>query len=256
MTPQVPTGGNPIQQPFSFQQNVTSQQPAVYVPDAWIFTVDRHHLPPTSRPSSRPPKAEPPKFDGNPRNWPMFIQSFKVQIHDTCFSDVERQHHLFTSLTSEIQNNLGEALLNPGLYPFAPTELHRKFGNPRIVSTACSSALLKLPFFKDSDYESLKSISSTLHSVVATLQLGGYRLELHNSTTLAQLVGKFPPILRSKWAKVSYQIQNRLPTILDLDGWLDDVTMAEYFVLASTLPPSFSPATIRKRATTSRESRS
>jgi hypothetical protein len=206
------------------------QQSSFYTPDAWIFTIDRHDSPPTSRPSSRPPKAEPPKFDGNPRNWPMFIQSFKVQIHDTCSSDAERQHHLRTSLTSEIQNHLGETLLNPGLYPFALKELHRKFGNARIVSTACSSSLLKLPSFRDSDYDSLKSFSSTLHSVVATLQLGGYGSELQSSTTLAQLVGKLPPNLRSKWAEVSYKIQGRLPTIIDLNSWLDDVTMAEYFV--------------------------
>ena len=68
----------------------------------------------------------------------MIIQSFKVQIHDTCFSDAERQHFLRTSLTPDIQNSLGEAILNPGLYPFALKELHRKFGNARIVSTACS----------------------------------------------------------------------------------------------------------------------
>jgi hypothetical protein len=184
----IASGSNPFMQ----------QQSSFYTPDAWIFTIDRHDSPPTSRPSSRPPKAEPPKFDGNPRNWPMFIQSFKVQIHDTCSSDAERQHHLRTSLSSEIQNQLGETLLNPGLYPFALKELHRKFGNARIVSTACSSSLLKLPSFRDSDYDSLKSFSSTLHSVVATLQLGGYGSELQSSTTLAQLVGKLPPNLRSK----------------------------------------------------------
>ncbi|KAI9549572.1 hypothetical protein GHT06_007543 [Daphnia sinensis] len=223
------------QQTFPSQRSVPDPQPTVYSPDAWIF-VNRHDAPPTFRSSSRPPKAEPPKFDGNPINWPMFIQSFKVQIHDTCFSDAERQHHLRASLTTEIQKNLGEVLLNPGLYSFALKELHRKFGNPRIVSTACSSSLLKLPSFKDSDYESLKQFSSTLRSVVATLQLGGYGLELHSSTPLAQLVGKLPPNLRSKWAEVSYRIQDRLPTILDLDTWLDDVTMAEYFVRVGVNP--------------------
>ncbi|KAI9554932.1 hypothetical protein GHT06_020212 [Daphnia sinensis] len=213
------------QQTFPLPRPVPDPQPTVYSPDAWIFAVNRHDAPPTLRSSSRPPKAEPPKFDGNPINWPMFIQSFKVQIHDTCFSDAERQHHLRASLTTEIQKNLGEVLLNPGLYSFALKELHRKFGNPRIVSTACSSSLLKLPSFKDSDYESLKQFSSALRSVVATLQLGGYGLELHSSTTLAQLVGKLPPNLR-----------NRLPTILDLDTWLDDVTMAEYFVRVGVNP--------------------
>jgi hypothetical protein len=94
-------------------------------------------------------------------------------------------------------------VLNPGRYPFALTELHRKFGNPRIVSVACSSSLLKLHSFKDSDYEYLKQFSSMLHSLVATLQLGGDGLELHSSTTLAQLVGKLPSILRSKCDEVS-----------------------------------------------------
>ncbi|KZS01609.1 Uncharacterized protein APZ42_001683, partial [Daphnia magna] len=190
----------------------------------------------SSTTNGRPPKAEQPKFDGNPISWPMFIQSFKVQIHDKCFSDAERKHHLRASLTTQIQNHLGEVLLNHGLYSFALKELHRKLSNTRIVSTACSSSLLKLPLFKDSDYESLKQFSSTLRSVLATLQLGGYGLELHSSTTLAQLVGKLPPTLRSKWAKVSYRIQDRLPTILDLDTWLDDVTMAECFVRVGVNP--------------------
>jgi hypothetical protein len=136
--------------------------------------------------------------------------------------------------------------------------LHRKFGNPRIVSTACFLALLKLTSFKDSDYESLKSFSLTLHSVVATLLLGSYGLELHSSTTLAELVGKLPPILRSKWAEESYRIQNRLPMILDLDGWLDDVAIWRNIssMLASTLLPSFPLAITQKSTTTSKESRS
>ena len=120
-------------QTYMLQRLVWASQPKVYSPDAWIFAVDRHDSPPTSRSSSRPPKAELPKFDGNPRSWPMFIQSFKVLIHDTCFSDAKRQHHLRTSLTTDIQNNLGEALLNPGLYPFNLKELYWKFRNARIV---------------------------------------------------------------------------------------------------------------------------
>ena len=113
------------------------------------------------------------KYDGNPLNWPMFIQSFKVQIHDTCKNDAERLHHLRNHLTTEIQQHLGQALLNPGLYQHSLMELQRKFGNPRRVSTACSSSLLKLQAFRDNDFKALKTFASTLHSVVATLRLGG-----------------------------------------------------------------------------------
>ncbi len=144
-----------------------------YIPDEWIFDVDDDTRA-TVRSSTKPPKSSLPKFDGNPMNWPMFIQSFKVQVHDTCLNDAERQHHLRNCLTTEIQQHLGQALLNPGLYCYSLVELHRKFGNPRIVSTACSTSLLKLQPFRDNDYNSLRSFASTLHSVVATLRLGGY----------------------------------------------------------------------------------
>lgn len=44
---------------------------------------------------------------------------------------------------------------------------------------------------------------------------------------LAQLVAKLPPILRSQWANVSSSILGRLPNIIDFNGSLDFVAMAE-----------------------------
>ncbi len=37
-------------------------------------------------------------------------------------------------------------------------------------------------------------------------------------------------VLLGKWADVSYLIRDRLPNIADFDSWLDDTSMAEYFV--------------------------
>lgn len=143
------------QQTYLPQRPSHAPQQKVYSPDARIFAVDRHNSPPTFRPSSKPPKDNQPKFDGKQINWPMFIQSFKIHIQDTCFSDAERQQPLRTSLKTNCQKNLGEVLLKPGVYPFVLKELHWKIGNPRIISTAYSSSLLKLSSFKDSDHESL-----------------------------------------------------------------------------------------------------
>jgi hypothetical protein len=64
-----------------------------------------------------------PNFDGDPRNWPMFIQMFKIFAHDTVNSDAERIAHLHDALTPEIRKNIGGALLNPGLYHHALHEL-------------------------------------------------------------------------------------------------------------------------------------
>jgi len=213
-----------------FIGGTTAPEVDPFIPDEWINNITANA--PAIRNGIRPPKLDLPYFDGNPMDYPMFIQSFKVQIHDTCTSDAERQRHLKNCLSKEIQQRLGQALLNPGLYHYALTELHRKYGHPRIISTACATALASIQSFRDNDFKALSLFSSTLHSVVATLQLGGYGAELHSSSTLSQLVQKLPPGLRSRWAEKSYLIECRLPNIADLDGWLDDVTTAEYCVRA------------------------
>ena len=162
----------------------------------------------TNRSGVKPPRMKVPTFNGDPRNWPMFIQMFKVFIHDTSGSDAERMAHLHEALTPDIRKTLGSALLNPGLYQHALSELLKRYGNPQIVAQACSSSLLKLNSFKDGDFQALKTFSAELHSVVATLRLGGYGMELHSNHTLSQLVSKLPPALKSRWGEKSWAMNH------------------------------------------------
>jgi len=165
----------------------------------------------------------------------MFIQMFKVFVHDAVSLDAERIAHLNEALTPEIRKNIGGALLNPGLYHHALNELHKRYGNPQIVAQACTSSLFKLRPFKDNDFNALRAFSADLHSIVATLKLGGYGMELHSHATLSQLVSKLPPTLRSQWGKKSWAMQPTLSTVEDLDQWLDGVTMAEQSIRAGLL---------------------
>jgi hypothetical protein len=141
-------------------------------------------------------------------------------------------------LTPEIRKNIGGALLNPGLYHHALHELHKRYGNPQLVSQSCTSSLLKLQSFKDNDFNALRAFSANLHSVVATLRLGGYGMELHSHATLAQLVAKLPPALKSRWGEKSWAKQPQLSTVEDLDKWLDDVAMAEHSIRAGAMESS------------------
>lgn len=74
------------------------------------------------------------------------------------------------------------------MYKFTLCELYRKLGNLQLVSTACILLLLRLNSFKDGDYEAFRYFSSTLHSVIATLDLGGYQADLRSGSTIMQLV--------------------------------------------------------------------
>ncbi|KZS19715.1 Uncharacterized protein APZ42_013762 [Daphnia magna] len=199
-----------------------------YTPDAWIHTLGSQNTT-MNRSGAKPPRMKAPSFDGDPRHWPMFIQMFKVFVQDTVSSDAERIAHLYDALTPTIRKDIGGALLNPGLFQHALSELHKRYGNPQIVSQACASSLLKLQPFRDNDYKALRAFSADLHSVAATLRLGGYGMELHSHATLSQLVSKFPPALRSRWREKRLSMQPHLPTVEDFDQWLDGVAMAEQF---------------------------
>jgi hypothetical protein len=210
----------------------------VYTPDAWIHGLSAAHAAP-GRSSIKPPRMKAPSFDGDPRNWPMFNQMFKVFVHDAVSSDAERIAHLHDALTPAIRKDIGGALLNPGLYQHALNELQKRYGNPQIVSQACTESILKLRPFKDNDFNALRSFSADLHSVVATLRLGGYGVELYSHATLSQLVAKLPPALKSRWGEKSWAMQPTLASIEDLDQWLDGVAMAEKSIQASSVESSY-----------------
>ncbi|KAI9549417.1 hypothetical protein GHT06_004464 [Daphnia sinensis] len=123
-----------------------------YTPDAWIHTLGNQNTA-MNRSGAKPPRMKAPSFDGVTRNWPMFIQMFKVFVHDPVSSDAERIAHLYDALTPAIRKDIGGALLNPGLYQHALSELHKRYRNPLIVSQACTSSLLKLQPLRDNDFK-------------------------------------------------------------------------------------------------------
>ena len=98
-----------------------------------------------------------------------------------------------------------------------------------------SPAVRRLTRFKYGDTKALRDFSAKLHSVVTTLQYGGYGIELQSCTILRQLIDKLPTVLRSKWAEVSWSLQPRLPSIIDFDAWLDNKAMAKYHLNAESL---------------------
>lgn len=66
-------------------------------------------------------------FDGDPRNWSMFIQMLKVLVHDAVSSDVERMAHLYGTLIPEKRNRRSATeSWNLPTYPQRTPEKKRK----------------------------------------------------------------------------------------------------------------------------------
>ena len=121
----------------------------------------------------------------------------------------------------------------PGAVSLRTQRATQEVRQPTNRSSSLHIVVIKASFVQRfDDFEGLRSFSADLHSIVATLKLGGYGMELHSHTTLSQLVAKLPPMLKSRWGERSWAMQPTLSTVEDLDQWLDGVAMAEQSIRA------------------------
>ena len=157
--------------------------PAQYKPDALLFDPPEFNRD-TGFTVTKPPRSQVPRFDGNPRKWPGFIDAFRVLIHNTRGNDMERLSHLQNFPVPEFRNVIGDSLGNPGLYQKTLCHLQETYGNPRAVAAACSTGLKSLQSFKDGDPVALKKFSMSLRFIVSTLEAVGYDGELYTNSTL------------------------------------------------------------------------
>ena len=212
--------------PSSYQDN------AVPLPngnshDAWINAPDfTFYQRPTS--AYRPPKLELMKFDGNPLNWPLFIQSFKAQVHDAVSNDAERIAHLNNCLAPEVGAHLGIALRDPGLYRYALQELQATYGSQIVIAKSCSSILRSLRSVHQGDYAALSKLSATLKSVVATYQLCGFESELKSYDTVDRVLQCLPERLQERWYYSVCEKFTHVPTLVDLSNFINNAFRVEY----------------------------
>ena len=198
--------------------------------------------------NTRPPKSRVPRFDGNPRNWPNFIASFKTHVHDVCANDQERLTHLKSHLVPLLADSIGSALNVPGLYQATLRALQRDYGNPRAVAASCSADLLKIQPFKDEDPQGLRRFTLNLRAIVNTLELGGYGGELYANSSLRALEDKLPTIVCDKWAVYSDQIVGRLPNVSDLNAFLETETRLKFSVRTDQLAFPDSQPPVKQQA--------
>ena len=219
---------------YASEVNNNVQMPTT--PDSWIFETNEYNRRGRSR--HKPPKLQLMSFDGNPLNWPMFIQNFRVQIHDAVDTDEERIAHLNNCLPTWIRAQMGRLLMHAGLYRQALAELYKRYGSQQVIAKTCSSTLEKLRPFGDDDYKGLSHFSATLNSVVATLQLCGFSAELHSYATVASLLTRISPKLLDRWSIKTWEAQPSVPTLDDFATFIDNACMAEYSKRIGGGPPA------------------
>lgn len=164
-------------------------------------------------------------FDGDARDWPMFIQTFKNMVHDVFPSDAVRLTMLISMLHNRLREGLCQILSSPQAYREALIELRRKYGHPHLVMRTYIHHLTALEPMAGG--LALQTFSSQLHGAVSTLQASGYGHELESSLALETLVRKLSPVLIARWGRYVNRILPVIPTLREFDSWVDEQVMAE-----------------------------
>jgi hypothetical protein len=161
-------------------------------------------------------------FAGDPRQWPIFIQTFKSMVHDMFSSDAHRLTLLHSMLAENLRNGMSQILSSPMAYRDALQELRRKYGHPHVVAQTYVQGLIDLPQVRN---ETLESFSAQLHGAVSTLESAGFGHELHSSVALAGILGKLPEWLITKWGTRVNKLLPIIPNLRHLDAWLEEQVM-------------------------------
>ena len=119
--------------------------------------LETRHLPPTDL----------IPFDGNPLNWPEFIQNFKERVHlKKSFPDSMRIERLLTVLKGEAKNSIISIGTNGLFYASALRSLKRDFGDPLAVTHLELKSVFDKPQIKSGDRIALREFKQRLKCVI------------------------------------------------------------------------------------------
>jgi len=174
-------------------------------------------------------------FDGDPREWPMFIQSFKSMVHDVVHNDAQRVMLLREMLSSNLQHTFGHILSSPLTYQQALKDLWSWYGRPHMVLKAHMDDLRSLPTLKEDDHGALASFYQQIHGTATLLRTAGYGYEMKSSILLNQVVEKLPHHLATDWGHHIRKLLERhegvlepIPDLETFDEWLASRVMAVF----------------------------
>ncbi|KZR95651.1 Uncharacterized protein APZ42_010503, partial [Daphnia magna] len=112
-------------------------------------------------------------FNGDPKEWPTFISSFRDMSHNVVPSDAQRHAFLKRLLTTEVRSYIAKYLNNPSTYYDALVELKKRYGQPQEVARSRLMALMNLTLIRDDDSEALTKLNRTLHGAMHAMRTCG-----------------------------------------------------------------------------------
>jgi hypothetical protein len=155
------------------------------------------------------PLQEPPVFDGNYFDYPVFIRAFEVIIEGRVSSNRDRLYFL-NKYTTGKANEVIKAFItssSESSYTKAKQLLAERYGDPHRVSDAYKVKLKKWPKVKDGDSVGYQEYSDFLCRCAEIMKEMIYMDDLNSSETLKLISGKLPTYSGVRWCRYAFDIK-------------------------------------------------
>ena len=198
--------------------------------------------------SSLLPLQEPPLFDGNYFDYPVFMRAFEVIIESRVSSNRDRLYFL-NKYTTGKANEIIKVFISSkseSSYTKAKQLLAERYGDPHRVSDAYKARLKEWPNVKEGNSVAYQEYSDFLCRCAVVMKEMRYLDDLNSSETLKLISGKLPSYSGVRWCRYAFDIKKKQyrPVVFD------DVVMFVKEEAELATDPVFSPdamKTDRKR---------
>ena len=175
------------------------------------------------------------RFDGNPKNWPDFIQCFKEQVYcKLSFTDAFRMNLLLSLLDNEAKNLVTAIGKNGIFYASALKSLKKEFGNPYAVAHLKLKEILDLPQISIDDSKGLRHFHQQVKGAVTWLTSMGYTSSLKSTENVTKAVLRLPKQLRSSFYEkfTSKYFNEEQINLIEFEKWLQGKVYSTYNPIA------------------------
>ena len=155
------------------------------------------------------PLQEPPVFDGNYFDYPVFIRAFEVIIERRVSSNRDRLYFLNKYTTGKANQVIKVFITSSSesSYTKAKQLLAERYGDPHRVSDAYKVKLKKWPKVKDGDSVGYQEYSDFLCRCAEIMKEMIYMDDLNSSETLKLISGKLPTYSGVRWCRYAFDIE-------------------------------------------------
>ena len=166
------------------------------------------------------PKFELPIFDGQPKNWLMWWNTFRNSVRDVLLDDFERLAILRERLSERVQRSIASLLYSPDLYEKAIQALQSRCGTDDIIVDATYESIRNLPTWNENDSARMRGFSDELNGILGLMSVSSLASGVPSPLFLRQITEKIPRTMLIEFKRHCWISKLNNVGVSDLANWL------------------------------------